>query len=88
MKGKRTDDRPGTHIWFRSERMTNNNGQWYFVTREGTVEGPYAGELQAHTALDNYIRFAQLNIASAGAGPEMKGRSETPAGFRRSQLKA
>ena len=88
MKGKRKDDRPGKHIWFRSERMTNNNGHWYFVTREGTLEGPYADELQAHTALDTYIRFAQLNTAPADAGLEMKGLPEIPAGLRRSQLKA
>jgi hypothetical protein len=33
--------------WFRSERVFNCNGQWYFHTREGIDVGPYESQLEA-----------------------------------------
>ncbi|WP_240458366.1 DUF6316 family protein, partial [Pseudomonas aeruginosa] len=40
MLGKRsTDPVPATR--FRSDRISSVNGQYFFSTREGTLEGPY-----------------------------------------------
>ncbi len=40
MLGKRsTDPTPATR--FRSDRISSVNGQYFFSTREGTLEGPY-----------------------------------------------
>jgi hypothetical protein len=33
--------------WFRSERVFNCNGGWYFHTREGIDVGPYESQLEA-----------------------------------------
>jgi hypothetical protein len=33
--------------WFRSERIFNCNGEWYFHTREGIDVGPYESQLEA-----------------------------------------
>jgi len=33
--------------WFRSDRVFNCNGQWYFHTREGIDVGPYESHLEA-----------------------------------------
>ena len=40
MLGKRsTDPTPATR--FRSDRISSVNGQYFFSTREGALEGPY-----------------------------------------------
>lgn len=33
--------------WFRSDRVFNTNGQWYFHTREGIDVGPYESHMEA-----------------------------------------
>jgi hypothetical protein len=33
--------------WFRSDRVFNCNGRWYFHTREGIDVGPYESQLEA-----------------------------------------
>jgi hypothetical protein len=86
MKGKRKDDRPGTNIWFRSDRMINESGQWYFTTREGTIEGPYINELQASQALETYIRMMNINIAPTNTKLEPETTPDTRGTLRRRQL--
>lgn len=49
-----TDRRNGTH--FRSDRISSENGQFFFATREGTLEGPYRSRQQAEVAAALYIR--------------------------------
>jgi hypothetical protein len=55
MFGQRTiDQNPGTH--YRSERVCAVNGQYFFSTREGTLEGPYFNRDDAEREIAFYIR--------------------------------
>ena len=55
MLGQRTiDPSPGTH--YRSERVSSVNGQYFFSTREGTLEGPYFTRVDAERDIAFYIR--------------------------------
>ena len=50
--------------WFRSERIFNCNGEWYFHTREGIDVGPYESQLEADIEaemLRELIRHANLH---------------------------
>ena len=51
---RRCDERIQT--WYRSDRMIESHGKWYFYTREGTMEGPFTGRFEAAVELDNYIK--------------------------------
>lgn len=44
-----------TRAYFRTERFNQRGGQWYFLTREGTEEGPYDERLEAEARLQRYI---------------------------------
>ncbi|MFO7529115.1 MAG: DUF6316 family protein [Marinobacter sp.] len=44
--------------WFRSKRFEVINGQWYFQTREGTMEGPFDSMKEAQMELLLYLRHA------------------------------
>lgn len=48
------DDRDLLH--FRSDRVVQENGRFYFSTREGTLEGPFHSRDQAEIAAALYIR--------------------------------
>ena len=48
--------------WFRSERFFIEKGNWYFHTREGTVEGPFDCQLKAKNQLDTYIKLQQSGL--------------------------
>jgi hypothetical protein len=48
------DHNPGTH--YRSERVSAVNGQYFFSTREGTLEGPYFNRTDAEREIAFYIR--------------------------------
>jgi len=48
------DPNPGTH--YRSERVSAVNGQYFFATREGTLEGPYFTRVDAEREIAFYIR--------------------------------
>lgn len=55
--------RAGEHnvsVTFRSNRFFSTGTSWYFSTREGTNEGPFASRLLAHDAIQEYIRERQL----------------------------
>ncbi|CAE6911348.1 MULTISPECIES: DUF6316 family protein [Pseudomonas] len=43
----------GTH--YRSERISSVNGQYFFATREGTLEGPFFTRVDALREIDSYI---------------------------------
>lgn len=43
---------------FRSDRITCENGRFFFNTREGTLEGPYLSREQAEVAAALYIRYS------------------------------
>lgn len=53
------DDAPPVQ---RSPRLYQDAGdtQWYFTTREGSAIGPFASELEAQQALDDFLEFIRL----------------------------
>ena len=55
MFGQRlVDSSPGSH--YRSERVSAVNGQYFFSTREGSLEGPYFNRVDAEREIAFYIR--------------------------------
>ena len=42
--------------WFRSQRFFSEGNQWYFTTRENTIEGPYESRADAEQELMMYLR--------------------------------
>ena len=54
MTDKRTTDIDARRSWFRTgSRVFVDRGRWYFNTREGTVEGPYADKQSAERFLES-----------------------------------
>ncbi len=54
MEAKRKDDLK-TRTHFRSDRVFARSGNWYFSTREGTIEGPFDDQLEARRRVEIYI---------------------------------
>lgn len=42
-------------FYFRSDRFCQINGQWYFLTREKTQEGPFPSRTEANLGAERYI---------------------------------
>jgi len=40
---------------FRTDRLYQVDGRWYFVTREKTREGPYQNRIDATFGVQNYV---------------------------------
>lgn len=59
MAPRRKSDPPVSSSKFRTERLMQDGGRWYFTTREGTVEGPFESRMDAVSQLDVYIRLAE-----------------------------
>ncbi|WP_152224792.1 DUF6316 family protein [Pseudomonas sp. SCB32] len=54
MVGQRSNDsHAATH--YRSDRVTSVNGQYFFSTREGTLEGPFFTRFDAEREVAKYI---------------------------------
>jgi hypothetical protein len=64
MSDKRIEDFGKQRTWYRSDRMMEQNGQWYYLTREGTIEGPYDTRLKAVGALEAFIEAKALGLLS------------------------
>lgn len=58
MTVRRKEDGPGSRSRYRSERVVRDGGRWYFLTREGTAEGPFECEADALEQLEVYVRLA------------------------------
>jgi hypothetical protein len=70
MFGRRAvDSVPGTH--YRSDRLTAVNGQYFFTTREGTLEGPFFNRADAEGEIILYLR-QQHQGAHVGSVREVK----------------
>ena len=52
------DTSSGLH--FRSDRVTIINGQFFFATREGTLEGPFFTRTDAQNHVKQYVHYQQL----------------------------
>ncbi|QRY78826.1 hypothetical protein JVX91_25160 [Pseudomonas sp. PDNC002] len=58
MLGQRVgDNQAATH--YRSDRISSVNGQYFFSTREGTLEGPYFTRFDAEREVMQYITRMQ-----------------------------
>ena len=68
MFGQRADDaQAATH--YRSDRISSVNGQYFFSTREGTLEGPYFTRCDAEREVMQYItRMQQASDLFARVG--------------------
>ena len=49
---------------FRSDRFAMVNGNWFFTTRENTIEGPFTTRLDAENALERYLEIMQSQFFS------------------------
>ena len=47
---------------FRSERFCSENGQWYFHTREGALDGPYRDRADAQRGLAIFLARTVLAL--------------------------
>ncbi len=62
MAARRKDDEPMSRTRFRTDRVVHDNGKWYFLTREGSVEGPFECEGEAAEHLEMYVRVVQSGL--------------------------
>ena len=58
MADERRAGEEGTRKHVRADRFSVSNGKFYFSTREGTLEGPFANRDEAERELALYIRKA------------------------------
>lgn len=65
MSSKRKSDAPGARTRFRSDRLQEDGGKWYFTTREGTLEGPFEDQFKALDALQAYAKSMEMDILQA-----------------------
>ena len=42
---------------YRPDRFSKAGSEWYFTTREGTLEGPYRSRTDAEAGLNTYIKL-------------------------------
>ena len=60
---RKTDSQSKAH--FRTIRMFEEGGQWYFRVRGGAVMGPFADEVEATNQLEIFIRQAESGLLPA-----------------------
>ncbi|WP_426140781.1 DUF6316 family protein [Pseudomonas sp. DWP3-1-2] len=58
MFGKREQD-PAPTVHYRSDRVTRVNGEYFFSTRENTLEGPYLSRTEAERETEAYVQRMQ-----------------------------
>ena len=61
---RRKTDSPQGGSKFRTQRMFESGGRWYFYTREGSMEGPFETMLDAKERLDVYLEILGLELLS------------------------
>ena len=52
------------NAWYRTDRMLEYDGLWYFHTREKTIEGPLHSEHDAQSRLKTYISLYNSGVLS------------------------
>jgi hypothetical protein len=60
---------------FRSDRFFVVDGKYYFTTREGTNEGPFASADEARSYLTQYLIDKGIKIAGDGAWDTLGARN-------------
>ena len=58
MLGKRAQD-PNPTVHYRSDRVLRVNGEYFFSTRENTLEGPFPSRTEAERETDAYVQRMQ-----------------------------
>ena len=53
----------------RTNRMFEEDGSWFFKTREGDSVGPFRDELETSTRLEVYIRMVDSGLLAEDDGP-------------------
>jgi hypothetical protein len=71
MFGKRQCD-PAPATYYRTDRISTVNGQYFFATREGTLEGPFFTRFDAQRAASHYALSASER--PAGQAPRQPRR--------------
>ena len=56
---KRKSNGSEDKVPFRSNRIHNINGQWYFLTREGQNIGPFATKDDAEAGLARFMKIVK-----------------------------
>ncbi len=64
MGTRRKTDAPISRSWFRTDRIVQDGGKWFFTTREGAIEGPFDSRMDAVQQLEVYVRLAQHDMLS------------------------
>ena len=59
-----TDGKNGK-LHFQMDRYVQQNGQWFYMTREGEEKGPFESKEDAEGDMAVYIRY-QLNLRKFG----------------------
>ncbi|MNZ91365.1 hypothetical protein D3C78_1103470 [compost metagenome] len=61
MYGKRQYD-PAPATYYRTDRISTVNGQYFFATREGTLEGPFFTRFDAQQGASRYSRLHSSKV--------------------------
>ena len=48
---------------FRTDRIIQHDGEWFFCTREGTIQGPFVDQFEADYQLKTYIDIMASGLA-------------------------
>lgn len=57
---RKTDSQDASH--FRTIRMFEEGGQWFYRVRDGGVMGPFADEVEAINQLEIFIRQSEAGL--------------------------
>ena len=55
----RKTDGDSEKVTFQMDRFFQQNGEWFYMTREGDVHGPFASKEDAEGDLIDYIRHCR-----------------------------
>jgi Domain of unknown function (DUF6316) len=51
-----------SHPRFRESRFFHSMDKWYFITREGSVEGPFEDRVEAEQMLEVYLDEQEATV--------------------------
>tara|TARA_R110002110_G_scaffold405241_1_gene624202 strand:+ start:34396 stop:34623 length:228 start_codon:yes stop_codon:yes gene_type:complete len=72
MNKTRKNDRSPHKSWFRTDRLLEENDNWFFLTREGTVEGPFESRVAAVERMEVYARIMEMDLVSEGISVDLQ----------------